>query len=165
MPRLRKCFAGIPACEPNTFLQHWAAQQSWRASRWSRSLLETPEKFKLDENVPELVRESLIEVGHDAHTDSEEGLAGFQDERVLQANVAEDGILMTLNPDFSRIRGYPPGSYPEIRVLRPPKQATKVGLQSNRSSRTGVRLFTVERVRGQLRVIDEERVNIRDNGA
>ena len=30
-------------------------------------------KFKLDENLPELARESLSELGHDAHTVAEEG--------------------------------------------------------------------------------------------
>ena len=60
-------------------------------------------KFKLDENLPELVRESLSELGHDAHT------------------VAEEGLV-----------------------------------------HAGVRLSAVERVRGQLWVIDDKRVRIRD---
>ncbi len=119
-------------------------------------------KFKLDENLPELVRESLSELGHDAHTVAEEGLSGAQDEAVLQACVAEDRILITLDLDFSDIRAYPPGSYPGIWVLRPPKQTFRA---FEALVRAGVRLSAVERVRGQLWVIDEKRVRIRDGDA
>ena len=116
-------------------------------------------KFKLDENLPELVRVSLSDLGHDAHTVAQEGLAGAQDGTVLQACVAEDRILITLDLDFSDIRAYPPGSYPGIWVLRPPKQTFTV---IEALVLAGIRLSTVERVRGQLWVIDEKRVRIRD---
>ncbi len=116
-------------------------------------------KFKLDENVPELVRQSLDEAGHDAHTVADEGLAGATDQTVLQACVAEDRILITLDLDFSDIRAYPPGSYPGIWVLRPPRQTFS---KIDELVRAGVRLSAVERVRGQLWVIDEKRVRIRD---
>lgn len=116
-------------------------------------------KFKLDENLPELVRESLNAFGHDVHTVAEEGLSGARDEAVLQASIAEDRILITLDLDFSDIRAYPPGSYPGIWVLRPPKQ-TFEAIEALVSA--GLRLSTVERVRGQLWVIDEGRVRIRD---
>ena len=116
-------------------------------------------KFKLDENLPELVRDTLSELGHDARTVAEEGLSGAQDATVLQACVAENRILISLNLDFSDIRAYPPGSYPGIWVLRPAKQTFKAieGLV-----RAGVRLSAVERVLGQLWVIDDKRVRIRD---
>lgn len=87
-------------------------------------------KFKLDENLPELVRESLSELGRDAHTVAEEGLSGAQDEAVLQACIAEDRILITLDLDFSDIRSYPPGSYPGGWVLRPAKQTFKATKRS-----------------------------------
>ena len=116
-------------------------------------------KFKLDENLPELVRVSLSELGHDTHTVAQEGLAGAQDETVLQACVAEDRILITLDLDFSDIRAYPPGSYPGIWILRPPKQTFTV---IEALVLAGIRLSTLERVRGQLWVIDEKRVRIRD---
>ena len=119
-------------------------------------------KFKLDENLPELVRESLSGLGHDVHTVVEEGLSGARDETVLQACVAEDRILITLDLDFSDIRAYPPGSYPGIWVLRPSKQTFKA-IES--VVLAGVRLSAVERVHGQLWVIDEKRVRIRDGDA
>jgi predicted nuclease of predicted toxin-antitoxin system len=119
-------------------------------------------RFKLDENLPELVRGSLSALGHDVHTVAQEGLSGAGDVTVLQASVAEDRILITLDLDFSDIRAYPPGSYPGVWVLRPPRQTFKA-LEA--LVLAGVRLSTVERVRGQLWVIDERRVRIRDGGA
>ncbi len=119
-------------------------------------------KFKLDENLPELVHESLRELGHDVHTVAQEGLAGAQDAAVLQACNVEDRILITLDLDFSDIRTYPPGSYSGIWVLRPRKQTFKM---IHALVLAGVRLSTVERVRGQLWVIDEKRVRIRDSDA
>lgn len=116
-------------------------------------------KFKIDENLPELVRNTLSELGHDAHTIAQEGLSGAQDPSVLEACVAEDRILITLDLDFSDIRTYPPGSYPGIWVLRPAKQ-TFAAIDA--LVRAGGRLASVERVQGQLWIIDERRVRIRD---
>ena len=119
-------------------------------------------KFKLDENLPELVRESLSELGHDAHTVADKGLAGAPDETVLRACVAEDRVLITLDLDFSDIRAYPPGSYPGLSVLRPAKQTFK---SIEALVHAGVRLSAVERVRGQRWVIDDKRVRIRGGEA
>ena len=89
-------------------------------------------------------------------------MAGAPDERVLQACKAEDRVLITLDLDFSDIRAYPPGTYPGIWVLRPPKQTFKA---IEALVMAGVRLPAVERVHGQLWVIDEKRVRIRDGDA
>ncbi len=78
---------------------------------------------------------------------------------MLRACIAEDRILVTLDLDFSDIRAYPPGSYPGIWILRPPKQTFQAIAELVRA---GLRLTTIERVRGQLWVIDETRVRIRD---
>ena len=43
----------------------------------------------------------------------------------MQACRTEGRILITLDLDFSDIRAYPPGTYPGIWVLRPPKQTFK----------------------------------------
>lgn len=119
-------------------------------------------KFKLDENIPDLARETLLAHGQDVHTVAQEGLAGAPDSSVLQACIAEGRILITLDLDFSDIRAYPPGSYPGIWVLRPPRQtfsAIEALVQA------GMRLSSVERVQGQLWIIDEKRVRIRDGDA
>jgi predicted nuclease of predicted toxin-antitoxin system len=119
-------------------------------------------KFKLDENIPELVRETLGSLGHDVHTLAEEGLAGAPDKDVLRACRGENRVLITLDLDFSDIRAYPPGSYPGIWVLRPPKQTFS---EINALVLAGLRLSAVERIQGQLWVIDEKRVRIRDGDA
>jgi predicted nuclease of predicted toxin-antitoxin system len=118
-------------------------------------------KFKLDENIPELVRQSLLALGLDAHTVADEGLAGATDEKVIQACVAEGRVLITLDLDFSDIRAYPPGSNPGIWVLRPPKQTFKA---IDALVAAALRLVAAEPVQGQLGVIDEKRVRIRDGG-
>jgi predicted nuclease of predicted toxin-antitoxin system len=119
-------------------------------------------KFKLDENLPELVSETLKALGHHAHTVADEQLAGAADEAVLQACVVESRILITLDLDFSDIRAYPPGSYPGIWVLRPQKQTFQALLALVNA---GLRMTEVERVDGQLWVIDEKRIRIRDSNA
>ncbi len=118
-------------------------------------------KFKLDENLPELVREALRELGHDVHTVADEGLSGAADDAVLGACGAEGRVLITLDLDFSDIRSYPPGSHPGIWVLRPATQTFSVVATLVRA---GVRLAATERVDGQLWVIDDRRVRIRDAG-
>ena len=116
-------------------------------------------KFKLDENLPDLVRTILAELGHDAHTVAEEQLTGAPDESVFAASVAESRVLVTLDLDFSDIRTYPPGTHAGIWVLRPAKQTFSATASLVRA---GLRLSEVERVHGQLWIIDEHRVRIRD---
>lgn len=119
-------------------------------------------KFKLDENLPDLVRESLGALGLDVHTVADEQLSGASDEVVLRACITENRVLITLDLDFSDIRAYPPGSYPGIWVLRPRQQTFRA---VEALVQAGVRLSAIERVQGQLWVIDEQRVRIRDGDA
>jgi len=119
-------------------------------------------KFKLDENLPELVRKVLVDLEYDVHTVSEEGLSRANDVSVLAACRAEDRVLITLDLDFSDIRAYPPGSYPGIWVLRPAKQTFRA---METLVRAGVRLSEAERVAGQLWIIDDKHVRIRDGDA
>lgn len=116
-------------------------------------------KFKLDENLPELVSTTLAALEQDAHTVAQEQLAGAPDEQVLKASVAESRVLVTLGLDFADIRAYPPGSHAGIWVLRPAKQTFNA---IDALVRAGLRLAASERVHGQLWVIDEQRVRIRD---
>ena len=85
-----------------------------------------------------------------------------QRERAVKFKLDENRILITLDLDFSDIRAYPPGTYPGIWVLRPQKQTFKA---FETLVRAGLRLSAVERVLGQLWVIDEKRVRIRDGDA
>jgi predicted nuclease of predicted toxin-antitoxin system len=116
-------------------------------------------KFKLDENLPELVSTTLAGLGHDAHTVAEEQLAGALDETVFQACVSEGRVLVTLDLDFADIRAYPPGTHAGVWILRPAKQTFRA---IEAVALAGVRLAQTERVAGQLWVIDEQRIRIRD---
>ena len=116
-------------------------------------------RFKLDENLPRRIESALRELGHDAQTALSEGLAGSPAPDLLAACVAEDRLLVTLDIDFADIRAYPPGSHRGVWVLRPPNQAFGNVLNAVLA---GVRLTTVERTAGQLWVIDEKRVRIRE---
>ena len=116
-------------------------------------------RFKLDENLPRKVESALRDLGHDVETAASEGLAGAIDPRLLAACTAEDRILVTLDLDFSDIRECPPGSHRGVWVLRPPQQTFDTVLQLVLS---GVKLAAIERAAGQLWVIDDRRVRIRD---
>lgn len=116
-------------------------------------------RFKLDENLPRKVEPALLDLGHDVETAESEGLAGATDPRLVAACTAEDRILVTLDLDLSDIREYPPGRHRGIWVLRPPQQTFDLVLQLVLS---GIRLAAIERAPGQLWVIDERRVRIRD---
>ena len=116
-------------------------------------------RFKLDENLPRRVESALRDLGHDVETAVSEGLAGAPDPDLLAACTSEDRVLVTLDLDFADIRAYPPGSHRGVWVLRPPDQAFGSVLNSVLA---GLRLTTVERTAGQLWVIDEKRVRIRE---
>jgi predicted nuclease of predicted toxin-antitoxin system len=116
-------------------------------------------RFKLDENLPRRVEPALRDLEHDVETALSEGLAGAADPDLLAACTAEDRVLITLDLDFADIRAYPPGSHRGVWVLRPGNQAFASVLNLVLA---GVRLATVERTAGQLWVIDETRVRIRE---
>ena len=79
-------------------------------------------KFKLDENLPDLIYTTLVGLGHDAHTVAEEQLGGATDDAVLRASIAERRVRITLDLDFADIRAYPPGNHAGIWGLRPAVQ-------------------------------------------
>ncbi len=116
-------------------------------------------RFKLDENLPHRVGPTLRSQGHDVETAISENLAGATDPVLLAACTAEDRILITLDLDFADIRVYPPGSHCGIWVLRPANQAVNSILALVLA---GLRLAAIERTDGQLWVIDEKRVRIRE---
>ena len=116
-------------------------------------------RSKLDENLPRRIESALRDLGHDVETALSEGLAGGLDPDLLAACMAEDRVLVTLDLDFADIRAYPPGSHRGVWVLRPSNQSFGSVLIAVLA---GVKLSTVERTAGQLWVIDEKRVRIRD---
>ncbi len=118
-------------------------------------------RFKLDEYIPARALSALRAQGHDVETAESEGLGGSADAAILAACVAEERILITLDLDFSDIREYPPGSHKGIWVLRPAQQTFDAVAVLVRA---GVRLSAAERTAGQLWVVDERKVRIREAG-
>ena len=116
-------------------------------------------RLKLDENMPQRVESALRDLGVDVETARYEGLAGATDPVLLAACTAEDRVLVTLDLDFADMRVYPPGSHPGIWVLRPAQQTFNAILSLVHS---GIRLASVERTSGQLWVIDQRQVRIRE---
>ncbi len=116
-------------------------------------------KFKLDENLPGLAANRMRELGHDVHTTADEMLSGADDGVVLRTAVAEGRVLITLDLDFSDVCVYAPGTHAGVWILRP---ATQTFRAITALVEAGLRLAASERVPGQLWVIDEKRVRIRD---
>ena len=69
-------------------------------------------KFKIDENLPVEVAEQLQQANYDALTVYDQEVVGAIDESIAKVCLAEEGILVTLDLDFSDIRAYPPEEYP-----------------------------------------------------
>ena len=118
-----------------------------------------PLRLKLDENLPKRIAPAVRALGHDLETAVSEGLGGAADPRLLAICNAEDRILVTLDLDFADIRAYPLGSHRGIWVLRPAQQTFDAITALMLS---GLRLAEVERTAGQLWIIDERRVRIRE---
>jgi predicted nuclease of predicted toxin-antitoxin system len=116
-------------------------------------------KFKLDENLPQRACQALAELGHSAHTVIDERLSGASDDALMRACAAEGRILVTLDLDFADMRVYPPGTHAGVWVLRPTTQTIEA---ITRLLVAALPLAATERVHGQLWVIDERRVRIRD---
>jgi predicted nuclease of predicted toxin-antitoxin system len=75
-------------------------------------------KFKLDENLPSSLVESLASLGHEVDTVPEERLAGASDNVVWDACRKEGRFLITQDLDFSDIRKFRPGTHPGLLLVR-----------------------------------------------
>ena len=115
-------------------------------------------RFKLDENVPVDAALVLREAGYNCHTVYDEALAGAPDPNVAAACAREGRVLATLDLDFSDVRAYPPGTHPDIVVLRPrtPDRDSTLALL-----RRVLPLFTSEPVARCLWIVDSERLRVR----
>ena len=77
-------------------------------------------KFKLDENLPDLLAAELERLGHDADTVSEEGLSGQADPEVWKAAQETGRFLITQDLDFSDLRVHRPGTHHGLLLVRLP---------------------------------------------
>lgn len=75
-------------------------------------------RIKLDENLPDDLKQPLATLGHDVHTVREEGFAGKPDLSIWQAAQQEKRFLITQDLDFSDIRQFAPGTHAGILVVR-----------------------------------------------
>ena len=116
-------------------------------------------RFKLDENVPAELASLLRAAGYDADTIAQEGLKGAQDDHVSDVCRREQRILVTFDMDFSDIRAYPPQEYPGLLVLRLWRQDTDHVLTVFGKV---MQFLAAERIDGQLWVVEEDRIRIRD---
>jgi len=82
-------------------------------------------KFKLDENLGPSIQKLFLEKGLDCRQIREENLGGAADERVLEAAISEDRILVTMDHDFSNVLLYPPTRTSGIALLNPPGKASR----------------------------------------
>ena len=114
--------------------------------------------FKLDENLPQEMVSLLKQQGHDATTIIDEQLGGADDKTVFAACVRERRVLSTLDTDFADIREYGHHFSPGIIVLRLRKQSKNHILSV---SKRMLPLFEMEDVNGDLWIVDENRVRIR----
>jgi predicted nuclease of predicted toxin-antitoxin system len=82
-------------------------------------------RFKIDENLPNDVADSLRRHGHDAQSVFDEGLRGRADPEIAEAARREGRAVVTLDLDFGNIREYPPEQYRGLIVLRVADQSRR----------------------------------------
>ncbi|MCK6438992.1 MAG: DUF5615 family PIN-like protein [Planctomycetes bacterium] len=116
-------------------------------------------RFKIDENLPALVKEVLVTRGHDTHTVEDERLSGTSDGHIGRICVAENRALITLDTDFGNIVKFPPQRFDGIIVLRPLRQdrdSVKKLLHDVLSR------LQSEPVAGKLWIVEPRRIRIRE---
>lgn len=115
-------------------------------------------KIKIDENLPQALARILNNLGHEAHTVVQEGLAGRDDQAVWVAAQQEERLLLTQDMDFSDLRRFAPGSHAGIVLLRLNQPSRK------RFRRRIEEVFQTENVELWARcvvVISDRRVRVR----
>ncbi len=75
-------------------------------------------KVKLDENLPARLARTLAQLGHEADTVPQEGLAGRNDAEVWEAAQAAGCFLITQDLDFSDLRRFAPGTHHGLLLVR-----------------------------------------------
>ena len=114
--------------------------------------------FKLDENLPDSLRDLLNDAGHDAVTVADQGIEGSADGVIASICRKEARAIMTMDLDFADIRAYPPHLYSGILVFRLADQDQRNLLA------VGVELIpklSDHALAGKLWIVEESRIRIR----
>jgi predicted nuclease of predicted toxin-antitoxin system len=106
-------------------------------------------KFKLDENLPVELVTDLRALGHDADTVTGEGLRGAADPAVVDAALAADRILFTLDKGIANLQRYPIHQHAGVVLFRP-----------DTSGRGAVIAFVRERLREVLEMDLSDRLTV-----
>jgi predicted nuclease of predicted toxin-antitoxin system len=117
-------------------------------------------RFKLDENLPALARQRLVDAKWDVHDVYDEKLAGAEDAAIQAACDRERRILVTLDSDFADTRRYNPERSPGVIVLRPTSQSVRAIMACLDGA---IRALATERIDACLWVVEPGRVRIRDH--
>lgn len=115
--------------------------------------------FKIDENLPAEIADLLRSAGFDASTVLLQKLGGKEDLKIASVCKAEQRVIVTLDLDFSDIRGFPPADYHGIIVLRPQRQDKFHLLEI--FSRL-IPIFASSSPFRQLWIVDERSIRIRE---
>jgi len=116
-------------------------------------------KFKIDENLPVEVAESLRQAGYDSATTLDQNLGGSTDPSIAVICQREGRTLMTLDIDFADIRTYPPNQFPGLIVLRLKRQDKAHVLQVIERVVQALPQDTLEQ---RLWIVEEDRIRIRE---
>lgn len=113
-------------------------------------------KLKLDENLGLRHREQLQRAGHDVDTVHEEQLSGASDPDVLDAAVAANRTLVTLDVDFANPFRFPPERTAGIAVLRVHERPG--GRDIDRVIDHLIRGLARQSLEGRLWIVREDRI-------
>jgi len=115
-------------------------------------------RFKVDENLPVEVAETLRTGGHEAATVNDEAVGGASDPDLAALVRRENRTLITLDAGFADIRSYPPEEYQGLLVLRLARQDKRYVLQV--CDRL-VKKLPPDPLVGQLWIVEDDRIRVR----
>lgn len=115
-------------------------------------------RFKIDENLSDLVKDYLVSLGHDADTVRDENLNGKPDGDIAKAAQNEKRILISLDSDFANILTYPPSEYYGIIFLKLERQDNPSVLKAIVKP---VQLLESNSIQGSLWVVTESEIRVR----
>ncbi|MCI0554483.1 MAG: DUF5615 family PIN-like protein [Anaerolineae bacterium] len=115
-------------------------------------------RFKIDENLPVEVSDSLQQAGHNAETVHSEQLAGINDQHLSEVCQKEGRALITLDVGFADIRTYPPEDFHGLIVIRSKRQDKPYILDIIQKI---IPTLETEELTGKLWIVEEKRIRVR----